>query len=381
MTETETCLKILSDSYSRAISQIAKSFISDAVTLQRVEAVALCLRNRAGVRALLAGALAKVCQPKFDIRKPYTDIAVRAQKGCFSGRAFDERYIQTLTAKPYNLPINATTAYLTPGFRTKNIVLTPDVELEGRPPEMYKAVLQLFDDVQKNRVSAQNVLDETIRLLIIERDKRELTLQNLLTDIKRTTDKMPLAAEDIINLITQHLACKNSARLPVLIIAAAYKVAAERLGERILHLHSHNAADKQTKAAGDIEITLLGDDNVVTAYEMKMKAVTVADVNIAVKKINAHKATIHHYLFITTDKINADVCEYMAALYDELGGIEIAILGCIDFLRHFLHLFHRLRNAYLDAYQELLLAEPESAVSHTLKETFLALRKTAEGAI
>ncbi len=320
MTETDTCLKILNDAYSRAASQITKSFINDAVILQRVEMVALCLRNRAGVRALLAGALAKVYQPKLDIRKPYTDIAGRARKGCFSGRAFDEHYIQTLTAKPYNLPINATTAYLTPGFRTKNIVLTPDVELEGRPPEMYKAVLQLFDDVQKNRVSAQNVLDEAMRLLIIERDKRDLTLQNLLTDIKRTTDKMPLAAEDIINLISQHLACKNSARLPVLVIAAAYKVAAERLGERILHLHSHNAADKQTGAAGDIEITLLGDDNVVTAYEMKMKPVAVADIDIALEKIRTHKATIQHYLFITTDNVDQEVREYAAALYDELGG-------------------------------------------------------------
>ena len=191
---------------------------------------------------------------------------------------------------------------------------------------------------------------------------------------------MPLAAEDIITLITQHLACKNSARLPVLVIAAAYKVAAERLGERILHLHSHNAADKQTGAAGDIEITLLGDNNVITAYEMKMKAVTIADINIALEKIKSHKATIQHYLFITTDKIDTEVREYAANLYNDLGGVEIAILGCLDFLRHFLHLFHRLRVDYLGAYQELLLAQPESAVSHTLKETFLTLRKSAEGA-
>ena len=101
MIETDTCLKILNDSYSKAISQITKPFINDAVILQRVEIVAFCLKNRAGVRALLAGALAKVYQPKFDIRKPYTDIGGRAQKGCFSGRAFDERYIQTLTSRPY----------------------------------------------------------------------------------------------------------------------------------------------------------------------------------------------------------------------------------------------------------------------------------------
>ena len=33
---------------------------------------------------------------------------------------------------------------------------------------------------------------------------------------------------------------------------------------------------------------------------------------------------------------------------------------------------------YLDAYQELVLAEPESAVNQPLKEAFLALRQAAE---
>jgi hypothetical protein len=380
MAEMDTCSKILDDSHKRAMAQLTKPFINDAEILRHVETVALCLKNRAGVRALLAGALAKVHQPKYDIRKPYTDIAGETGDDCFSGRVYDERYIQNLTAKPYNLPINTTTAYLTPGFRTKNIVLTPDVELEGRPAEMYKAVLQLFDDVQKNRVSAQNVMDETLRLLILERDKRNLTLKNLLNDIKRTVDKLPLAAEDIVNLVEQHLACKNSARLPVLVVAAAYKAVAERLGERILRLHSHNAADKQTGAAGDIEITLIGDDNVVTAYEMKMKPVSVSDINIALEKITVQKNTIQHYVFITTDKIDPEVREYAAKLYEELGGIEIGILGCVDFLRHFLHLFHRLRTDFLDAYQDLVLTEPESAVGHALKEAFLSLRKAAEGA-
>ncbi len=53
-------------------------------------------------------------------------------------------------------------------------------------------------------------------------------------------------------------------------------------------------------------------------------------------------------------------------------------LDCISFLRHFLHLFHRLRAAYLDMYQELLLLEPESAVSQPLKEAFLAMRQATE---
>jgi len=377
---TTSFSKILNDSYKRAKAQLGKSFVADAGIRSRIEDVALCLKNRAGVRALLAGLLAKVHEAKVDIRKPYTDIAGESGDDCYSGRLYDERYIQKLTAKPYNLPINATTAFLTPGFRTKNVVLKTDVALEGRPAEMYKAILQLFDDIQANRVSARRVMDEVFRLLILERSKREQSIENLLRDIKRTVDRLPLAAENIVNLIAQHFACKNSSRLPVLVVAAAYKVASEKLGERILHLHAHTAADKQTGAAGDVEITLVGDNDVVTAYEMKMKPVTIDDINIALEKISTHKDTIRNYIFVTTEKINPEVREYAAKRYDDTGGIEIAVLNCLGFLRHFLHLFHRLRTDFLDAYQDLVLNEPESAVSHTLKEAFLSLRKAAEGA-
>jgi len=377
---TDAFSNILRDSYKRASARLTKSFVSNPRIRSRIESVALCLKNRAGVRALLAGLLAKVHDTNVDIRKPYTDIVGESGDDSYSGRFYDERYIQKLTTKPYNLPINATTAFLTPGFRTKNVVLTTDVRLEGRPAEMYKALLELFDDIQANRVSPQNVMNEVFRLLIAERVKREQSIENLLNDIKRTVDRLPLAAEDIVNLIAQHLACRNSSRLPVLIIAAAYTAASKNLGERILHLHSHTAADKQTGAAGDIEITLIGDNNVVTAYEMKMKPVTIDDIDIALEKIAVHKDTIQNYLFVTTAKIDPEVTEYASRKYEETGGIEIAILGCLGFLRHFLHLFYRLRTAFLDVYQDLVLEEPESAVSHTLKQTFLSLRKSAEGA-
>jgi hypothetical protein len=377
---TDDFSKILHDSYKRAVAQLGKSFVVRADIRNRVEAVALCLKNRAGVRALLAGLLAKVHDRKVDIRKPYTDIVGDSGNDSYSGRFYDERYIQMLTVKPYNLPINTTTAFLTPGFRTKNIVLTTDVALEGRPADMYKTLLQLFDDVQANRVSARSVMDEVFRLLVLERAKREQCIENLLHDLRRTADRLPLAAEDIVNLIGQHLGCRNSSRLPVLIVAAVYRVASEKLGERILHLHAHNAADKQTGAAGDVEITLVGDNDVVTAYEMKMKAVTVDDINVALEKIAAHKDTIRNYILVTTDKIDPEVREYAAGRYDDTGGIEIAVLDCLGFLRHFLHLFHRLRTAFLEAYQELVINEPDSAVSHTLKEAFLSLRKAAEGA-
>jgi hypothetical protein len=140
----------------------------------------------------------------------------------------------------------------------------------------------------------------------------------------------------------------------------------------------HAAADEQTGALGDLEITLIGDDQVITSYEMKMKRVTHEDIDRALQKIMHSGKSIDNYIFITTDVIEDEVKEYAASMYEKTGGIEMVVLDCVGFLRHFLHLFYRLRGAFLLAYQNLVLSEPESAVSQPLKEAFLALRQAAE---
>ncbi len=109
-----------------------------------------------------------------------------------------------------------------------------------------------------------------------------------------------------------------------------------------------------------------------------MKRVSQDDIDAAVTKIARAPNKIHNYLFVTTDVIDPIVAEYAATFYEKTDGSEIAILDCIGFLRHFLHLFHRIRTEYLNAYQGLVLSEPDSAVSQTLKEAFLALRQAAE---
>jgi len=191
---------------------------------------------------------------------------------------------------------------------------------------------------------------------------------------------LPLSVEDVLNIIGIHLACKRSDRLPVLAIKAAFEALKTRLGERVLNLTAHNAADEQTGAVGDIQITVLGDDKVVTSYEMKNKAVQRGDIDRALQKIAAQGKHVQNYIFISTESVADDIREYARSKYDETGGVEIAILDCIGFLRHFLHLFHRLRKDFLDQYQVIVLRELDSAVSQALKEAFLVLRQAAESA-
>lgn len=366
--------EILQGIYQRAVSALKDSVIIDPVIQNRVNYVCRCMSNRAGVRLLMSCLLGKLDKPNVDPRKPYTEIG---GIDSFSGRTYDERYL-TKFINEYRLPVNQTTAFLTPTLRNINHALTTDRELVGRPRELYKKTLELLEDVALQRIAADILFVETVRILMLLRDEKLARMDSLLRDLAHTEGGLPLSSEAIVTLISQHLACKNASRLPVLVVAAAYRAAGTQLSESILPLNSHNAADLQTGSLGDIEICLMGDNSVVTVYEMKMKRVTQDDIDAAVAKIARAPNKIHNYLFVTTDAIEPVVSEYAMKFYEKTDGTEIAILDCIGFLRHFLHLFHRIRKDYINIYQTLVLNEPDSAVSQTLKEAFLALRQAAE---
>ncbi len=149
---------ILIDLFHRANNSIGTTFITAADTTENLLLVCRNLQNRAGIRLLLACLLAKVCNPAVDIRKPYTEIP---GADTYSGRFYDEQYIARIIADE-NLPCNPTTAFLTPALRNIGSPLTKDKALVGRPPALYTAILQLLDDVYVEKVSAEDLLLESL---------------------------------------------------------------------------------------------------------------------------------------------------------------------------------------------------------------------------
>lgn len=322
---------------------------------------------------MLSASLAKIHRPEVDIRKPYTEIGT---KDSYSGRAYDERYVAEFIEE-HGLPCNPTTAFLTPALRNINGTLTKDLNIEGRPKSLYKKVLEVLSEVHEGSVSDEDLLAETIRTLLIYKETKEASLAVLMENLQSSRDVPPLSSEGIVTLIEQHLKSPHASRLPVLAVAAAYCAASEYLREKPRSLHAHNAADSQTGAVGDVEITLVNDDSVITSYEMKTKRVTKLDIDYALRKIEGSPQEIDNYIFITTEEISDEVSDYARSIYDRTG-VEVVVLDCLSFIRHFLHLFHRLRMVFLDEYQRLLISEPESAVRQELKQSFLALRLAAE---
>jgi SacI-like restriction endonuclease len=364
----------LAIAFSQASGHLGQPLVEDTGVVANVEYVCRNIQNRAGSRLLLACLLAKIHRPEVDIRKPYTEIGDR---DAYSGRTYDETHISAFINQ-YELPCNPTTAFLTPAFRNRNITLTQDVNLVGRPPKLYQTLLKLLDEVYIGHVKADDLLAETIRWLLIIRNETRHRTETLLATLSSTREGIPLSTEAIVRLVEQHLSQPRSSRLPVLVVAAAYEVVAPLIGEKHLPLFSHNAADRQTESLGDLEVTITSDNQIVTSYEMKTRRVTHEDIDHALHKIRDTGKMVDNYIFITTEPIDDKVQEYASSIYDKTNGIEFVVLDCISFLRHFLHLFHGLRMEFLEAYQSLVLAESNSAVSQPLKEVLLTLRQVAE---
>jgi len=359
---------------ARAVAS-RKSAVRDPANLGRVERVGRNPQNRSCARLVMACMLAKLDQPAVDPRRPYTEIP---EAGAFSGRTYDEGYVTRFVSE-HKLPCNSTTAFLTPALRNIDYTLTPDRAVIGRPRELYADALHLLQEVALGKETAKAVLTDLLRVLHQVRLEHETRLAALQAELQvsRASGALPLSSEGIVTLLQQHLACPNSSRLPVLIVVAAYRSVATQLGEKVEPLSAHNAADEQTGAVGDVEIRLVSDGRVCTVYEMKRKAVTRDDIDRALQKVARAAPQPDNYIFVTTEAIERAVRDYAAALYAGTGGIEFAVLDCVGFLRHFLHLFHRHRTAFLDVYEALVLAEPDSAVSFDLKQAFLALRGAA----
>ena len=120
--KNETPEQILQTIYDRASKSLGNSVVTNRNIKERVEYVCRCTSNRAGVRLLMSCLLGKLHNPEVDLRKPYTEIG---GTDCFSGRTYDERYL-TNFINEHRLPVNQTTALLTPTLRNINHALTTD---------------------------------------------------------------------------------------------------------------------------------------------------------------------------------------------------------------------------------------------------------------
>jgi DNA adenine methylase len=289
--------EILNQCFDEANGNLATSNIADADLNLKIQSICFNVSNKAPIRFLLSCLLAKQHNNDKDIRKPYTEIG---GDDTYSGRYYDEHYLQSFIIEK-SLPCNNTTAYLTPAFRNINKTVDNTLALIGRPRIIYDYTKELIGKVYDNTLTSKQLMIEIFRNLVVLKNRDAERLQALKDDLQNGDTLNELSSEQTINLLIQHLKCKNSSRLPVLIVFAGYESVRDMIGEKPLPLEAHNAADSQTGSIGDIVITLTTDDKKVTSYEMKDKLVTQNDIDLALKKIEISGLDIDNYIFITTE--------------------------------------------------------------------------------
>jgi hypothetical protein len=194
---------------------------------------------------------------------------------------------------------------------------------------------------------------------------RTAILAALRAQIRRDAEIVP-SGDGVLGFVKNVLRCPNAGPLAGLAIRAAFQVIGDRSGR----------VTRFVVGAGDSGWSVERDDSDrgTTVYCHPRGPVTRAMIEGWAAAGSAGES--EHVIVVTTDPIDPAVAEYAAGRYQHTG-IEFAILDCVGFLRHFLHLFHRHRAAFLDAYQALVLAEPDSAVGFELKQAFLVLRQAA----
>src|ERR1043165_2336186 len=174
---------ILDLAYQRASHSIDKPLVRNRRATSDIEFVCRC-SNQAGTRFLIACLVAKLSNPTFDIRKPYTEIG---GTGIYSGRYYDETYVAPFAFK-HRLPVNPTTSFLTPAFRTNKTIIEPGVQLIGRPKKLYFNVVELITAVHNGPLKAKDVLAEIIRWLLIIREERKQRMKTLTASLRTTQD-------------------------------------------------------------------------------------------------------------------------------------------------------------------------------------------------
>lgn len=238
----------------------------------------------------------KIIDPEQDIRKHQSQI-----DGGFAGRGKDTQFV-TPFLKTVGFPAMAESGWLT---RSLEQVHPYDLNYPGsiRPAELKSAFLGLIHQVQEEGISPEDVLLYMMKLLIKQRDDRNVNLAK----------PHSLSIANIIQVLEKHFNyryfCHGASRLPTLAIYAAYQCMMTQVlrfnDKTLCRLESHTSADSQSRQIGDIQVNNT-DGTAFEGIEIKHQIQITPDlVQHAYEKFMVYR-TDRYYLLTTANMDSAD---------------------------------------------------------------------------
>lgn len=287
----------------------------------------------------------KILNPEQDIRYHQAQLP-----NGFAGRGIDAENV-TPFMKSVSFPAMAESGWLTRSLEQPH-PYTLDYPGMIKPPTIKKAFLQVIDAVQCQGTSPIEVLKYIFKLLIKQRDDKNIELAK----------PHRLSISTIIKILEMHFTYRYStpgaSRLPTLAVYAAYQCmmsqVARYAGKTLCSLESHNSADSQSGRIGDIDINNADGtayEGVEIKHEIQITAGLVAD---AYEKFKIHK-TDRYYLLTTAnmDSADWDAIESEIARIAKIHGCQVIVNGVYTTLKYYLRLMND-PAVFIDKYVELL---------------------------
>lgn len=321
------------------------SYLSDSNKKLAAEVVSEAEQNKGMLAVLLTLFVHKVFDPNQDIRNHQASIPFG-----FGGRTVDSKYI-TPFLKRKDFPAMAESGWFTRAFEHPE-PYTLEYKISMKKKSLANTFLQLIDQVQEHNVSASDVVVYMFKLLIKQRDDRNIELAK----------PHSLSIAQIINVLEKHFnyaySGHGASRLPTIAIYAAYKCMMSqvaRYDDKILcELESHTSSDTRSGQIGDIQINN-SDGSPYEGVEIKHKIIITPDlVQHAFSKLMLHR-TERYYLLTTANMDSAD-WESINSEIDRIShrhGCQVIVNGVYSTLRYYLRLLKDPAE-FIEKYVELL---------------------------
>lgn len=351
--------KFLDEAYVRAMEKASgakevKSSLKESVRKNLEVVLRNAEQQKAVYTVLFTSVVYKIVHPEQDIRKHQSSIP-----GGYSGRTFDSHYI-TPFLKEKEFPAMAESGWLTRSLEQK---VPYDKNYTGAIKEPLKSsFIDVLLEVQTEAVSAEEVLDYMLQILIIQRDRKRISLAK----------PRNLSIKEIVNLLDRHFhykyKCHGASRLPVLALYAAYECLVKECrrfgGKRLLPLENHTSADAQSGRMGDIDI-VNADGTPFEAVEVKFDIPVSYDIAVIAKK-KIESSHISRYYILSTKELQEDKREDIDRIARQLKnthGCQLVANGVKCSLSYYLRLIDNTAN-FVDNYVALLASEKAVMFEH-----------------
>lgn len=359
MTQSE----ILRSVYQEAVAASGaenRSGLSCDLTRKRLdEILSHAEGNKAVVTVLVTLMTQKIFDPAQDIRCHQEQIP-----GGFSGRTIDTKIV-TPFMKQQDFPAMAESGWLT---RSLEQALPYDLNYPGKIRGVKDAFLGIVDSVERNAVSAHDVLKEIFTGLIRQREALKISLAK----------PQGLSISRIVELLERHFTMPynvaGAARLPVLAIQAVYSclMGCERYkGKSLLDLEAHSTADRRTGRIGDIEV-VDGDGRPFEGVEVKHEIKIMRSHVIEARKKFISTRVQRYYLLTTAnmDSADWDSINHEIDATASIHGCQVIVNGVYSSLKYYLRILDNPAD-FVERYVDLM--QRDSAIKYPHKAGWNAL--------